>query len=108
VTTCRSPFVALAGLALGFGLLAGCSSEGAETNCSLDECTVTFDRGADARANILGVEAKLVGAEDDRVTLEVAGERVSLTTGQAATEVSGLRVSLQSVDDANVVVQIAR
>src|SRR5688500_5641979 len=52
----------LAGLALGAAVLAGCSSEGARTDCGLDACTVTFDRGVDASANILGVEAKLISA----------------------------------------------
>ena len=98
----------LAALALGLAGLAGCSSEGADTDCSLDSCTVTFDRGVDASANILGVEAKLVSAQDDQVTLEVAGEQVSLTTGQAATEVGGLQVSLKSADEQTVVVEIAR
>jgi hypothetical protein len=104
----RRAATALAAAVLGLAALAGCSSEGADTDCSLDACTVTFDRGVDASANILGVEAKLVNAEDDKVTLEVAGEQVSLTTGQAATEVAGMAVTLESVDDKTAVVQIAR
>jgi hypothetical protein len=101
-----APFAAA--LALSLALLAGCDSEGAETSCSLDACTVTFDRGVEASANILGVEAKLVGTQGNQVTLEVAGEQVSLTTGQAATQVGGLSVSLQSLTDKQVVVQISR
>ena len=81
----------LAGLALGVAVLAGCSSEGASTDCGLDACTVTFDRGVDASATILGVEAKLVGAEGDQVTVEVAGEQLTLTIGQQAAEVGRLR-----------------
>ncbi|MGW5670293.1 hypothetical protein [Micromonospora sp. NPDC003776] len=98
----------LAGLALGAALLAGCSSEGASTDCALDSCTVTFDRGVDASATILGVEAKLVGAQGDQVTVEVAGEQLSLTVGQQATEVGGFQVSLDSVTDQNVVIRVAR
>jgi hypothetical protein len=98
----------LAGLALGAALLAGCSSEGASTDCGLDACTVTFDRGVNASANILGVEAKLIGAQDDQVTVEVAGEQLTLTTGQQATEVGGFAVTLDSVTDAQVKVRIAR
>lgn len=98
----------IAGLALGLTVLAGCDSQGAQTDCSLDACTVTFDRGVDARVNILGVEAKLLNSEGDRVTLEVAGEQITLTTGQAATEVGGLWASVESADDQQVVVRLAR
>lgn len=95
-------------LALALALASGCSSEGADTSCSLDACTVTFARGVDASANVLGIEAKLISAQDDQVTVEVAGEQVSLTVGQAATEVAGLQVSLQSVNDEQAVVRISR
>lgn len=98
----------LAALTLGAALLAGCSSDGADTDCGLDACTVTFDRGVDASASILGVEAKLVGAQGDQVTVEVAGEQLSLTVGQQATEVGGLQVSLDSVTDQQVVIRVAR
>ncbi|MFE9693329.1 hypothetical protein [Micromonospora sp. NPDC005806] len=98
----------LAGLALGAALLAGCSSEGASTDCGLDACTVTFDRGVDASATILGVEAKLIGAQGDQVTVEVAGEQLSLTVGQQATEAGGFQVSLDSVTDQQVVIRVAR
>ncbi|WP_433533462.1 hypothetical protein ACQPYA_10860 [Micromonospora sp. CA-263727] len=99
----------LAGLALGAALLAGCSSsEGASTNCGLDACTVTFDRGVEAQANIFGVEARLVGAQDDQVTIEVGGEQLSLTVGEQATDVGGLAVTLDSVTDSEVKVRISR
>ncbi|MGW1061712.1 hypothetical protein [Micromonospora sp. NBC_01412] len=98
----------LAGLALGVALLAGCSSEGASTDCGLDACTVTFDRGVEASATILGVEAKLVGAQGDQVTVEVAGEQLSLTVGQQATEVGGFAVTLDSVTDQEVKIRVSR
>ncbi|GAA2699768.1 hypothetical protein ACFY2R_09340 [Micromonospora olivasterospora] len=98
----------LAGLALGVALLAGCSSEGASTDCGLDACTVTFDRGVEANARILGVEAKLVGAQGDQVTVEVAGEQLSLTMGQQATEVGGFAVTLDSVTDEQVKIRVSR
>jgi hypothetical protein len=96
------------GLALNLAVLAGCSSEGVETDCSLDACTLSFDRGVDASARILGVEAKLISAEDDKLTLEVAGERISTSVGEPATEVGGVQVSVESVTDDQVVVKIAR
>ncbi|WP_329109207.1 hypothetical protein OG792_10855 [Micromonospora sp. NBC_01699] len=97
-----------AGLALGAALLAGCSSEGASTDCGIDQCTVTFDRGVEANASILGVNAKLVKAEGDQVTIEVAGEQLTLTVGQQATEIGGMAVTLQSVTDSQVQVQIGK
>ncbi|MGN9777301.1 hypothetical protein ACTMS0_16275 [Micromonospora sp. H33] len=97
-----------AGLALGVAVLSGCSSEGASTDCGLDACTVTFERGVDAQANVFGVEAKLVGAQDDQVTVEVAGEQLTLTTGQQAADVGGLAVTLDSVTDQQVKIRVAR
>jgi hypothetical protein len=107
-TTPRRLAVVAAGLAAGLALLAGCSSEGAATDCGVDECTVTFDRGVDAKASILGVEARLVGVEGDRATVEVAGEQLTLTVGQQSTEVGGLYVSLESVTDTEAKVRIGR
>lgn len=97
-----------AGLALGATLLAGCSSEGADTDCGIDQCTVTFDRGVEANASIFGVDAKLVKAEGDQVTIDVAGEQLTLTTGQQAAEVGGMAVTVQSITDSQVVVRIGR
>jgi hypothetical protein len=97
-----------AGLALGVALLAGCSSEGASTDCGIDQCTVTFDRGVEANASILGVDAKLIKAEGEQVTVEVAGEQLTLTVGQQATEVGGMAVTLQSITDTQVVMKIGK
>jgi hypothetical protein len=96
------------GLVAGLALLAGCSSEGASTDCGVDACTVTFDRGVDAKASILGVEARLVGVEGDQATVEVAGEQLTLTVGQQSTEVGGLYVTLESVTDTEAKVRIGR
>ncbi len=99
---------ALGGLALALALLGGCSSEGASTDCGVDACTVTFDRGVQASATILGVEAKLIGADGDRVTVEVGGEQLQLTVGQQAADVGGLAVTVESVTESQVAVRIAR
>ncbi|MEV0719278.1 hypothetical protein [Asanoa sp. NPDC050611] len=104
----RTTVSLLAALALGGALLAGCSSEGASTNCGLDQCTVTFDRGVQGNASILGVEAKFVQADANTVTLEVAGEQISLSTDGQAVDVGGLQVSLSSITDSEVSVQIGR
>lgn len=98
----------LAAAALGLSVLAGCGSEGADTSCGLDACTVTFDRSVAASVDILGVKAKLIGADGDKVTVEVAGERLDLTVGQQAVQVGGLSVSLTSLTDTDVVIRVAR
>ena len=77
-------------------------SEGASTDCGLDQCTVTFDRGVEGSVSVLGVDAKFIGADGDQVTVEVAGEQLSLTVGQQAAEVGGLAVSVDSVTDTQV------
>lgn len=92
--------------ALGLAVLSGCSND--NVDCGLDACTVTLDRSVNASASVLGVEAKFIGANGDNVTLEVAGEQISLTVGQAATQVAGLNVSLDSVTADTVNVRIAR
>ncbi|MEV4756702.1 hypothetical protein AB0J86_16520 [Micromonospora sp. NPDC049559] len=108
MTIARRAAGLVAGLALGTALLAGCSAEGASTDCGIDQCTVTFDRGVEARASILGVDARLVGVDGDVVTVEVAGEQLGLTVGQQGADVGGMLVTVQSVTDDQVVVRIAR
>lgn len=108
ITPVRRVAGLFAGLALGAALLAGCSSDGASTDCGLDACTVTFKQGVDAQASFLGVEAKLIGVDGDRVTIEVAGEQLTLTVGEQATEVGGMYATVQSADADQVVVRIGR
>jgi hypothetical protein len=98
----------VAATAFGAALATGCSSAGADTECGLDQCTVTFDRGVKGNVSVLGVDARFVGTDGDRATVEVAGERVTLTAGRPATEVGGLSVSAESVTDSQVVVRISR
>ncbi|MBM2622352.1 hypothetical protein JIG36_43310 [Actinoplanes sp. LDG1-06] len=98
--------IALASAALTGALLAGCSSD--NVNCGLDQCTVTIDRETNASASFLGVEAKFVSADANTVTLDVAGEQISLTKGQQAIEVAGLQVSLDSVTQDQIGLQVSR
>ncbi len=95
-----------ASAALGLAVLTGCSSD--NVDCGLDACTVTYERGVAASASVLGVEAKLVSADDNTVTIEVAGEQVQLTKGQQAVDVAGLQASLESVTQDQVKVRIGR
>ena len=91
---------------LGVTLLTGCSSD--NVDCSLDACTVTLDRTVNASASVLGVEAKFVSADENTVTLEVAGEQIQLTKGQQAVEVGGLQVALDSVNPDDVKFRVSR
>ena len=95
-----------ASAALGLAVLTGCSSD--NVDCSLDACTVTLDRTVDASASVLGVEAKFVSADAETATVEVAGEQIQLTKGQQAVEVGGLQVSLDSITDSTVGIEIVR
>jgi len=102
----RRVAAALSSALLGLALLAGCSSD--NVNCGVDQCTVTIDREVNASASVLGVEAKFVSADSNTVTLDVAGEQVTLTKGQQAAQVAGLQVSLDSVTDSTVSFQVSR
>ncbi len=96
----------LVSAALGVALLTGCGSDGVD--CNVDQCTVTIQRETDASVEVLGVEAKFVSADDDSVTLQVAGQDVTLMKGRQAVEVGGLELSLSSVTPSEVQVQVSR
>ncbi|XVU23306.1 hypothetical protein ACQPZJ_39570 [Actinoplanes sp. CA-054009] len=97
---------ALTSAALGLALLTGCSSD--NVDCGLDQCTVTIQRETSASASFLGVEAKFISADANTVTLEVAGEQISLTKGQQAVEVAGLQVQLDSVTNDAIGLQVSK
>ena len=67
----------LVGMAALFAT-AACSGENSDTRCTSQSCTITFDRGASAKAEVLGVEIALVDVQGNTVNLDVAGQRVSL------------------------------
>jgi hypothetical protein len=98
--------VVLSSATLLGALLAGCSSD--NVSCGLDQCTVSIDRETNASASLLGVEAKFISADANTVTLDVAGEQISLTKGQQAVEVAGLQVSLDSVTSDQIGLQVSR
>ncbi|MGH3646570.1 MAG: hypothetical protein ACRDTM_05275 [Micromonosporaceae bacterium] len=103
----RFPYVFVVALFAGL-LLAGCSSgSGTTTSCNLDSCTITFDRGVDAKTEVLGVEVKLVEVEGENVTLEVAGTEVTTKVGQTV-DVQGFQVEVQEITESNVKVKVSR
>lgn len=97
----------MAVFALAAPVLAGCGGDGAKTSCSLTACTVTFDRGSDAKVSVLGVEAKLVSVQGDQVTVSVADQQVTVPVNQTA-DAGGFTVGVQSVTADQVVVQISK
>lgn len=102
----RRVAAALSSALLGIALLSGCSSD--NVNCGVNQCTVTIDREVNASASVLGVEAKLVSADSDTVTLDVAGKQVTLTKGQQSAQVAGLQVTLDSITGDTVSFQVSR
>lgn len=87
---------------------AACTIEGAgtKTECNVNDCTVTFDRGVDAKASVLGVDAELVAVEGDVVTLRVGGQEVTVPV-QGTQESEGRTITVREVTDDKVVVEIA-
>lgn len=88
--------------------LTGCtaSGPGSSTQCELSGCTVTFDRGVDATASVLGIEAKLVAVNGNLVTLSVAGQEVTVPVGEAQSS-EGRVITVQKVTEEQVVVEIS-
>lgn len=96
----------LAAAALATGLLAGCG-DGAETDCSLSECTITFDRDEEGSANVLGVTVELVEASDSQATVSVAGRETTIPVNDTR-EVAGMDVQVSSITADEVVVLVSR
>jgi hypothetical protein len=91
---------------LPLGLLAGCGGENSETSCGVNSCTVTFDRGVEASASILGVKAELVKVEGQLVTMKIGGQTITVPAGDGQ-QAEGFDVSVQSVTKDQVVVKIS-
>jgi hypothetical protein len=100
---------AFALVVLGAGGLAGCSTstEGAAVTCSTSDCTVTFDRGVDASASVLGIDVKLVSVEGQNVKVEVAGNEVTVPV-DGSQEAGGLKVAVDKVTDKQVVLKVSK
>lgn len=103
--TRRRVVAVLASAAFGLALLTGCSED---VSCGLDQCTVSIARETNASVSVLGVEAKFVSADENTVTLDVAGEQIQLTKGQQAVEVAGLQVQLENVTAEQIQIEVAK
>lgn len=101
--------IAASVLALAVPLTAAActaTGSGATSECQVSGCTVTFDRGVDARISVLGVEAELTAVDGDLVTLTVAGQQVKVPRGQTEST-QGLNLTVQEVTQDKVVVRLA-
>ncbi|HEY8452889.1 MAG: hypothetical protein FWJ87_10585 [Micromonosporaceae bacterium] len=94
-------------MAVATATLAGCRTENADTDCSADACTITFQRGAEASADVLGVTVELVDVRGDEVVLDVSGREVTLPV-DGSREVAGLTFQARSVTEDEVMVQVSR
>jgi hypothetical protein len=99
--------LAVLSCAVIFGTVAACGGENSNTDCSLNACTITFDRGADASASVLGIKAELVAVNGNQVTLKVGGQRLTVPVGDSG-QSDGFNVSVQSVTKDNVVIRISQ
>ncbi|MES9540249.1 hypothetical protein [Actinomadura sp. NPDC000600] len=92
---------------LPLGAAAACGGENSKTSCDLNSCTVTFDRGVEASASVLGMKAELVSVQGETVTLRIGGRNVTVPVGDGQQQVEGIDVSVQSVTKDQVVVRIS-
>ncbi|MFI9508876.1 hypothetical protein [Nocardia sp. NPDC052566] len=100
--------VALCAFALLTPLVAAaCTAEGPgyQSDCAVSGCTVTFTRGVNAKANILGVDAELVAVNGNTVTLRVGGQEVNVPVGETQ-PANGLNITVQEVTQEKVVVKL--
>lgn len=88
------------------GAVGSCSSE--NVSCTTDSCTVTLDRGVDAKASVLGVDVTLVEVKGEQVVLDVGGTRATVPSTGAQTEVGGLAVKVNGITGEQVVLDISR
>ncbi|WP_433731645.1 hypothetical protein ACQP0C_06905 [Nocardia sp. CA-129566] len=81
------------------------SGPGYKSACEVSGCTVTFTRGVNAKANVLGIDAELVAVNGNTVTLKVGGQEVSIPAGQTRSA-DGLGATVQEITNDEVVVRL--
>jgi hypothetical protein len=96
----------LIGAILGLGLVSGCSSSGSKTSCDLGGCTITFSRDGTPSVSVLGIEARLVGVQDNQATVSVAGHEMTIPVG-GESQSDGFTVRLERLTDTEVVVRVS-
>lgn len=93
-------------LALALGTASACSSENTDCALASGTCTVTFDRGVDAKASVLGVEAELVKATDTDVTVKIGGQQVTVPLDSEQSS-GDFDIRVKEITQQNVVLEIS-
>jgi hypothetical protein len=88
--------------------VAACTAEGpgTKTDCNVSGCTVTFNRGVNASASVLGVTAELVAVNGNTVTLKVGGQQITVPVG-GTQPANGFSVTVQEITNETVVVKVS-
>ncbi|WP_227996468.1 hypothetical protein [Nocardia australiensis] len=88
--------------------VAACTIEGsgAKSECDTSGCTVTFNRGVNAKVSVLGVDAELVAVDGNQTTLKVGGQEVTVPVGHSQSA-EGIAITVQDVTDEKVVVKFS-
>ncbi|HLS75531.1 MAG TPA: hypothetical protein VK083_01920 [Nocardia sp.] len=79
---------------------------GSTAECHVDGCTITFTRGVDAEASVLGIDVELVSVDGNMVTLGVAGKNVLVPIGETESA-QGFDIAVTEVTADQVVVRIS-
>lgn len=79
---------------------------GSTAECHVDGCTITFTRGVDAKASVLGIDVELVSVDGNMVTLGIAGKNVLVPMGEPQSA-DGFDIAVTEVTDQQVVVRIS-
>lgn len=85
--------------------LTACGGQGAQTDCGLGGCTVTFPRNGVGEVSVLGISAKLVSVDAGAATIRVAGQTITVPVG-GQRDVNGFSVGVERVTDTDVVVRV--
>ncbi|WP_309138706.1 hypothetical protein [Nocardia cyriacigeorgica] len=80
--------------------------DGYTSECKVEGCVITFDRGVDAEASVLGLKVKVLKVEGNVVTLSVGGQEVTVPVGESGSTESNT-VSVREVTEDKVVVDIS-
>jgi hypothetical protein len=98
-------FLLVAALSLGVSACTA-TGPGARSECEVSGCTVTFERGVEAKISVLGVDTELTAVEGNVVTLAVGGQPVTVPVGETGS-VQGMNLTVQEITQDKVVVRLA-
>ncbi|WP_336082226.1 hypothetical protein [Nocardia sp. SSK8] len=96
----RSAFALLLPLVAAACTMTG---PGTTSECTVSGCTVTFERGVQAKASVLGIDAELVAVNGDLVTLSIGGQQITVPVGESQ-PADGVDVRVSEVTADKVVV----